>query len=328
MECGDIKMATVFFSYTHADEALRNELEIHLSLLKRQGLIEAWHDRRIVAGSHIDNVISGELERADVILLLVSASFIASDYCYSTEMERALERHASGDAQVIPVILRACDWHGAPFGKLLATPTDGKPVTSWPNQDEAFTDVAKSIRKAVTAAPRAATGANPSMVTLGGSAQATVPAHEPLPRSSNLRLKKEFSDFDRDAFLTNGFDFIARFFQGTLQALEERNEDFKTRFERIDSRTFTASIYKSGKAVTQCTVSIGSYGRGSSEIRYADSVSSNANGFNEALTVKEDTQKLFFKPMMSMMSGSAQDQLSEQGAAEYYWSRLIERLQS
>ncbi|MGF6996362.1 hypothetical protein [Paraburkholderia sp. GAS32] len=83
-----------------------------------------------------------------------------------------------------------------------------------------------------------------------------------------------------------------------------------------------------GKAVAQCTVSIGSYGRGSSEIRYADSVSSHANGFNEALTVKEDTQKLFFKPMMSMMGGSIQDQLSEQGAAEYYWSRLIERLQS
>lgn len=321
-------MATVFFSYTHVDEALRNELEVHLSLLKRQGLIEAWHDRRLVAGSHIDNVISAELERADVILLLVSASFIASDYCYSTEMKRALERHASGDAQVIPVILRACDWHGAPFGKLLATPTDGKPVTSWPNKDEAFTDVAKSIRKAVTAAPRAAAGANPSMPMLVAKKQPAVPTPELLPRSSNLRLKKEFSDFDRDAFLTQGFDFIARFFQGSLQALEERNEDFKTRFERIDSRTFTASVYKSGSAVAQCTVSIGSYGRGSGEIRYADSVSSHANGFNEALTVKEDTQKLFFKPMMSMMSGSAQDQLSEQGAAEYYWSRLIERLQS
>ncbi|MEC4722250.1 toll/interleukin-1 receptor domain-containing protein [Noviherbaspirillum sp. CPCC 100848] len=136
-------MATVFFSYSHVDEALRDKLEEHLSMLKHQGLIESWHDRRILAGSNIDDEIDENLEKADVILLLVSSSFIASSYCYGREMKRAMERPHEGTARVIPVILRTCDWHPAPFGKLLGAPKDGKAVTTWPDQDEAFTDVAR-----------------------------------------------------------------------------------------------------------------------------------------------------------------------------------------
>ncbi len=104
---------------------MRDQLEVQLSMLKRQGAIETWHDRRIGAGQEIDGAISGNLEEADIILLLVSPDFLASDYCYDREMIRAMERHHAGDAIVIPVILRACDWHPAPFGKLNATPPDG-----------------------------------------------------------------------------------------------------------------------------------------------------------------------------------------------------------
>jgi hypothetical protein len=142
-------MAKVFFSYSHDDESYRDQLEKHLSPLKRQGLIDSWHDRRILAGTDIDNAISTQLEEADVILLLVSASFIDSNYCYSQEMMRALERHAEGKATVIPVIVRPCDWHQSPFGKLLAAPKDGKAVTLWANLDEAYTDIARQVRAVV-----------------------------------------------------------------------------------------------------------------------------------------------------------------------------------
>lgn len=114
-------------------------------MLKRQGVISAWHDRRLVAGDTVDQGINQELERADIILLLVSADFLASDYCYGIAMARALERHALGEARVIPIILRPCDWHQAPFGKLLASPTDGRPVTKWPDPDDAFLDITKAI---------------------------------------------------------------------------------------------------------------------------------------------------------------------------------------
>ena len=145
----ETSVATVFFSYCHVDEALRDRLEVALHAMKRQKLITTWHDRRIIAGEDFDRDVRVELERADVILLLVSPDFIASDYCYDVEMLRALERHAAREARVIPVILRACDWRSLPFGKLLAAPRDGKPIRSWPDIDEAFLDVAKKIRAAL-----------------------------------------------------------------------------------------------------------------------------------------------------------------------------------
>src|SRR5262249_39785551 len=140
----------VFYSYAHADEKLLCELVKHLGILKRQGVIRSWCDREITAGSEWKGQIDRHLDTAGVILLLVSPDFIASDYCYDIELTRALERHDNGEARVIPVILRpVTGWQDAPFGKLGVAPTDGQPVTSWTNQDEAFADVARHIRKAV-----------------------------------------------------------------------------------------------------------------------------------------------------------------------------------
>lgn len=324
-------MASVFFSYTHIDESLRDQLEIHLSLMKREGLITEWHDRRIVAGSDIDDSIDEQLESADIILLLVSANFIASEYCFATEMKRAMERHKAGGARVIPVILRACDWHSAPFGKLNAVPTDGRPVTSWPNQDEAFTDIAKSIRAAVSAT--ASSSARPSVPAPAREAvllpAVAVPAASTqLPRSSNMRVKHQFSDLDRDTFVSETFDFIARFFEGSLQELKKRHGQFEGRFTRIDARRFTASIYKDGKGISQCSVTHGGAFGGNSnrEITYSSQISTHANSFNEALSIAEDSQTLYLKPMMNMARGVS-EKLSDTGAAEYLWSMLMEPVQ-
>jgi hypothetical protein len=142
-------LVKIFVSYSHSDELLRDALEKHLSLLKNQGIIDVWHDRRIELGQEFGNTIDSNLSDAQIILLLISADFIASSYCWSVEMALAMKRHESGTARVIPIILRACDWHSAPFGKLLAAPKDGKPIKSWPDVDEALYDVARQIRIAV-----------------------------------------------------------------------------------------------------------------------------------------------------------------------------------
>lgn len=141
----------VFISYSHRDEGLKNDLRKHLSLLKRQGEIRDWHDREIEAGLEWSREIDAHLESADIILLLVSPDFLASDFCFDVEMRRAIERHDEGVARVIPVFLRPCDWKGAPFGKLQGLPTDAEPVTSrhWSNTDEALAVVAGGIRQAV-----------------------------------------------------------------------------------------------------------------------------------------------------------------------------------
>ena len=154
----------VFFSYSHKDEVLRDELVKHLSILRRQGMITAWHDRKITAGHEWAGAIDEHLNTAQVILLLISADFLASDYCYDLELRRVMARHDAGEALVIPIILRPVDWKGAPFGKLQALPKDAKPVTRWPDQDEAFENVASGIREAIKKLPTRSTDSQPPSV--------------------------------------------------------------------------------------------------------------------------------------------------------------------
>ncbi|MCI0610940.1 MAG: TIR domain-containing protein [Anaerolineae bacterium] len=137
----------LFFSYSHKDEGLRDELESNLKLLQRQGVISTRHDRKIESGDEWKTQIDSRLEQATIILLLISADFIDSDYCWKIEMKRALERHKAKEAVVIPVMLRHCDWKGAPFAELQGLPTGMEPVTSWSDRDAAWTDVATGIRK-------------------------------------------------------------------------------------------------------------------------------------------------------------------------------------
>jgi internalin A len=145
----------IFFSYSQRDEGLRDELETHLKLLQRQGIISTWHDRKIVPGSEWSDEIDRHLETAKIILLLVSADFIASDYCMGKEVKLALERHKKNDAIVVPIMLRSCDWRGAPFAKLQGLPREMKPVMKWKDRDAAWTEIALGIRAIVERIPEA-----------------------------------------------------------------------------------------------------------------------------------------------------------------------------
>lgn len=136
----------VFYSYSHADEGLRDKLEKHLKLLQRQKVIDTWHDRKINAGKEWKQAIDDNLEAADIILLLISVDFLASDYCFDIEVQRAMHKYEEGSAIVIPVSLCSCDTIDVEFMKLQGLPKDFKPVTSWDNEDDAFTDIAKGIR--------------------------------------------------------------------------------------------------------------------------------------------------------------------------------------
>lgn len=139
----------VFCSYSHKDEELLEGLREQLAELKRRKVIVEWHDREIGSGKEWEGEIRNHLESASVILLLLSPSFLASDYCNDVEMGRALERHEAGEARVIPVILRPCLWQRPPLSKLKAVPRDGLPVTKWENIDDAFVAIAEAIQATV-----------------------------------------------------------------------------------------------------------------------------------------------------------------------------------
>jgi hypothetical protein len=190
----------VFFSYSHKDEELRDELSKHLAMLMRQRVITAWHDRRIGAGKEWQNEIDEHLNTADIILLLISSDFLASDYCYDVEVKTAMKRHDDGEARVIPVILRPVDWKGAPFGKLQSLPKDARPVTDWPNRDKAFENVAHGIRVAAeelvlsqikrlfaSLATVEGSGNWPDVISLGERILKSLPDH--LPEYQTIRSK-------------------------------------------------------------------------------------------------------------------------------------------
>jgi hypothetical protein len=143
----------IFFSYAHEDEALMDVVRLQLVVRERLGEIVKWHDRMIPAGDAWRSEIDDRIERANVILLFMSPHFLASRYCYEIEGEVALRRHREGTAQVIPVVLRACDWTVTPFGELQALPKDAIPITQWPDRDQAALDVARGIMKSIQRVP-------------------------------------------------------------------------------------------------------------------------------------------------------------------------------
>lgn len=137
----------VFISYSHKDEEFKNSLTEHLASLERSGVISEWNDRKIVPGTDWSHEISENLTNADLILFLISSSFLSSDYCVNTEAKTALSMHKKEEAQLIPIVIRAVDWSDSPLSKLQGLPKDAQPVASWPDQDEAWVDVIKGIKR-------------------------------------------------------------------------------------------------------------------------------------------------------------------------------------
>jgi tetratricopeptide (TPR) repeat protein len=151
METAESKILKIFYCYAREDQALREKLGYHLEPLRRAELIVSWHDRQIQPGMEWEQEIQINLDSSDIVLLLVSPAFMSSDYCYSVEMARALQRHESRVARVIPVILRPVEWKTTIIGQLQALPSDGKPITLWRNRDKAYQDVTRGLQDVVKA---------------------------------------------------------------------------------------------------------------------------------------------------------------------------------
>lgn len=137
----------VFISYSHKDESYRKDLEDHLSMLKRKEIISVWHDRKITPSEEWRNSIDTNLEEAELIIFLVSSSFLASDYCFDVEVKKAIQKQAEGSSKIISIIVRPCDWVDCEFAKFQAVPQNAKPITLWDNQDTAWLDVIDGIKK-------------------------------------------------------------------------------------------------------------------------------------------------------------------------------------
>lgn len=192
----DSTPVSVFYSYAHEDEQLLADLRGHLKILERRGVLAPWHDRQIVAGQDWGREISDNLRRAELILLLISKDFIDSDYIMGVELQAAMQQHAAQLSTVVPIMVRAVsiepeDEELLPFMKCQGLPVDLRPVTSWPNADEAWTSVAKGLRATVkeiqarrtAAVPAAPSGPAPRGIGLAVPEPAPAAAMPPAPRA-------------------------------------------------------------------------------------------------------------------------------------------------
>lgn len=146
----------VFFSYSHKDEQYRDELDRHCAMLKRSGRIETWHDRKIVAGEGWDEKIKDQLQQADIVLLMISADFLHSDYIWEQELSIVRERYQKQDGiRVIPIFTRPCDTTDLDFMKLQGGQRDHQSQLLWisssQDRDQIYTNIVGEIRKAIEA---------------------------------------------------------------------------------------------------------------------------------------------------------------------------------
>lgn len=317
-------MTTLVFSYSHADELLRNELEKHLSPLKRMGKITTWHDRRIVPGQEFEHQIDKYFSEADIILLLVSSDFIASDYCYQIEMRNALVRHNCGEAVVIPVILRECAWHELPFGSIMAATIDGKPITKFATHDEGYVQVVSAVSRAIAEMEKEKPQLSKNIHSFAPSDHQTIDTIF-TPRSSNLSLPKKFTDLDKDRARREGFEYVAKYFENTLTELTKRYSEVEVEFHQPDANSFTCSVYINGKKAGQCGIwraSSHNFGIGDICFNY-DGVT--LNSFNDSLSIGDNEQTLGF---YSSMSGAGRSELlTNEGMAEYLWDKFFTPIQ-
>lgn len=302
-----------FISYSHKDSAYLDKLHAHLSTLRREGKISAWFDRAILAGDNLDPTIMKELESCELFLALVSPDFLNSNYCYETEMKRALTLHTDGKNRIIPIIVEPCDWHNTPLGALKAVPKDGRPVAEWQNQNNAFLDVVTELRRIVTSAPTVNTTSHQMLTKTTASAS---PA-------SRYKVKKDFDDIDYQDFRNSVYKQIRDYVEASIQEINQLDE-IKARFSDINSYSFTCSILNKSKenGLAHITVHARSRIHGMGDIYYSFQEAASENTAHGGFNIESDDYELFLKKGFMSFS-STSERVTAHQAAQIIWDELL-----
>ena len=309
-------MMKVFISYSHKDEAALGRLHTHLAVLRREGRINEWFDREILAGGEIDAEVAERLESSGLFLLVVSPDFLASDYCVEREMQRALERHRSGDARVVPIIIEPCDWASTPLRNLKALPRDGRPVSDWTNENNAYLDVVQELRRVLEAegAPQTT-----------GQKEARGQLETTRPRGHRYRVKRDFDGIDRSEFREAAFGVIRDYFEHAIAEIDAI-ADLRGRFVSLSATSFSCTVVN--RARTHGTAYITVHGRsenmGFGDISYSFAENARPNTANGMFTIEADEYDLYLRSMLGFGLGN-QERLTPEAAAKQLWKEFLQQ---
>lgn len=305
-------MAHAFISYSHSDENIVKRLHTHMSQLKREGNLTSWYDGEILAGASFDKDISTELSKADIFIAIVSPDYISSAYCFDIEFQDALNRFSQGHVRIVPVIAQPCDWKASPFGKFKAIPKDGKPISEWTNENNAFLNIIDELRKLVSTPLTAK------------------PAPSPMKQSqTTYKVKRDFDPVDNLNFRDESFEIIHEYF---LQAIEEINgvNEIKARFVNDTAKQqFTCVITNRAKIGTTGYISIGiqqgdHFGRNG--ITYAMSERLVQNTFGNNFVISHNDYELFWIKYDMMSNTQNKPQLKPKEIAKTLWEEFIDQV--
>ena len=302
-------------SYSHSDDEALNRLHTHLAVLHREGHIQHWFDRDILAGDEIDAEIDEKLESCGLFLLLVSPDFLASDYCVNREMERILERHRTGDARVVPIIVEPCDWKATLLIKLKVLPRDGKPVSNWQNPNSAYLNVVEELRRVLNSADVPQTIQEKESETQVSARSAG---------AARYRVKRDFDEIDRSIFREDAFRIIRDYFSDAISTIEPSAE-LRGRFVSISDASFTCTVVNKMRehgtahiTVHMCTDRL-SFG----DISYGYSENESPTTANGMFTIEADEYELYLSAWIDFEG--EQMRVSPNEAAERLWERFIEK---
>jgi hypothetical protein len=299
----------LFISYSHKDEKHVDRLHVHLTQAVRDEVFQCWYDREIDAGGEIDGEITRQLELADIFLAVVSPDFLASSYCYDSELASALSRRIAGTMIVVPIIVEACDWKSSPLGRLKAVPHDGRPIVEWPNENSAFLAVVDALR-ALSRDDRPIEVKSIHLNQLSHSARPQVV----------YCVKKRFSSLDKADFLEAGLPIIARCFQDWMVDLNAIN-GVRCRVRIETPNKFSCTIENAALGIARTVwVRQGLGGMRGISIAYGEDASDNVS--NGIFSVEADDYELHFSGG-SFSFGRQLKKLSAHEVAADIWAGLL-----
>jgi len=303
----------LFISYSHADQELLERLHKHFAQLQRDGSISEWYDREIHAGGTIHEEIDAALERADTFLACASPDYIASNYCFERELERALEKEKAGELTVVPVIFEPCEWLQTPLADFKALPRDGKPVSEFTNQNLALLEVATELRKLASVRGIAPPSSPPSP-SVG----------EKAPTESRYRVKKDFDELDKRDFIERSFAEIYRFFEASVHELEGLPE-IEARLSVFSPDTFSCTVINRGIRRGFETMHVrrgGTWGA----IDYLFGEQNSRTTSNGGFGVETDSYQLYLRTTGFGRMPSGRETLTATEAAQALWDELLRKV--
>lgn len=301
-----------FISYSHADERYLDRLHKHMAMLKRDGLLDAWSDHRILPGSVLGQAIDKQLAASGLFIALVSPDYLDSRYCYETEFQQALALAEADKIRIVPVIVEPCDWKASPFSGLLALPKDGKAIADWTNPNNAYLDVVQGLRRVIEddAAQSAAAATRPALASSGATRR--------------LKVRQEFDAIQRADFADQSFAVIRDYFRDCCAEINTI-DGLKARFEGMSEHAFTCTVVnrgmRQGRGEGHITVRNDKGRQHFRDISYVYEAHASANTSNGSVRVEADEYNLYLT--LDSFGGRGEHKYDAKQVAENMWTTFV-----